>query len=101
MEVTADVVCSTRGTVRVNGGDMPLEQVKQRFLELWRKHIEQVLTTLESNSAKVRNLRTYLITLLYNVPVTVCDFKPKSNATSGTFETQTSSFDVDEMMKRI
>ena len=28
-------------------------------------------------------------------------FKPKSSAASGTFETRTSSFDVDEVMRRI
>ncbi len=101
VEVMVDVICFNRSTVRVNGGELPIEQVRKRFLELRRKHIENVLKTLESNSVEVRNLRAYLITLLYNAPVTVCDFKPKSKTTSGTFEMQTSSFDVDEVMKRI
>ena len=101
VEVMVDVICSNRDRVRVNGGELPIEQVRKRFLELRREHIENVLKTLESNSVEVRNLRAYLITLLYNSPTTVCDFKPKSSAASGTFETQTSSFDVDEVMKRI
>ncbi len=97
VELMTDVICSNRGAVRVNGGDMPLKQVKHRFLELKKSHIEQVLSTLESNANSVRNRRAYLITLLYNSPNSLPKIAPQSEKS----ETQTSSFDVDEVMRRI
>ncbi len=101
VEVMVDVICSAKGTVRVNGGELPIEQVRKRFLELNKTHIEQVLTALEKDTNEVRNPRAYLITLLYNSPTTVSNFQPKSNSTSGKFEMQNSSIDMDAVMKRI
>ena len=97
----ADVICSGKGTVRVNGGELPLEQVRQRFLELRRRHIEHVLSTLESNPISVRNPRAYLITLLYNAPLTVCDFQPRPAPQSRKPEVSKSSFDIDDVMREI
>lgn len=69
--IMADVLCSRKATVRVNGEELPTEQVKKRFLELKKAHIEHVLNALESNAGNVRNIRAYLITALYNAPTAV------------------------------
>lgn len=70
--VMLDVMCSQKGTIRVNGEELPTEQVKKRFLELKKAHIEHALNVLESNAGSVRNIRAYLITALYNAPTAVC-----------------------------
>ncbi len=70
--VMLDVMCSRKETIRVNGEELPAEQVKKRFLELKKAHIEHVLAALESNSGSVRNIRAYIITALYNSPTAVC-----------------------------
>lgn len=69
-----DVVCSKRGTIRVNGEDMPQEVVKKRFLELDSTHIDYVLDAMKANTSEVRNIRAYLITALYNAPETIDSF---------------------------
>ncbi len=111
--IMADVLSSTKGTVRVNGGELPTDQVKKCFLELKRAHIEHVLTSLENNTSVVRNIRAYLITALYNAPTTVGCFRQKSVTTSApayaptsappldSFKMQTSSIDMDAVMAQI
>ncbi|MCM1166663.1 MAG: DUF6017 domain-containing protein [Lachnospiraceae bacterium] len=45
--------------------------VKSRFLKLDSSHIDYVLTSLKENTSEVRNIRAYLITMLYNAPTTI------------------------------
>lgn len=71
VEIMLDVVCSTKSTTRVNGEEIPTGTVKSRFLKLNHEHIEYVLTALENNTSDVRNIRAYLITALYNAPITM------------------------------
>ncbi len=99
VELMSEVICSNRETVRVNGGELPLEQVKQRFLELKRTHIEHVLDTAEKNANEVRNRRAYLITLLYNSPATVPNSPPKTAPLSDLFDMNCSTI-TDEMIAR-
>ena len=74
VEIIVDVVCSKRETVRVNGEDLPMEIVKNRFLKLDYSHIDYVLTALRKNTSEVRNIRAYLVTALYNAPATIGNY---------------------------
>ena len=74
VSVMVDVICSTKPTIRVNGADVPHEVVKSVFLKLNENHIEYVLTALKKNTSDVRNIRSYLITTLYNAPATMSSF---------------------------
>ena len=74
VEIMVDVICSKRETIRVNGADMPHEVVKSRFLALNQEHIEYVMDALKTNTSAVRNIRAYLITTLYNSPVTMDNY---------------------------
>lgn len=74
VSVMVDVICSTKPTIRVNGADVPHEVVKSVFLKLNENHIEYVLTALKKNTSDVRNIRSYLITALYNAPATMSSF---------------------------
>lgn len=69
-----DVVCSTKPTIRVNGEDIPHKIVKSTFLKLNSSHIEYILTAMSKNTSDVRNIRSYLITALYNAPATMNSF---------------------------
>ncbi len=71
LAIMVDVVCSKQKTIRVNGEDLPKETVKKRFLELDDTHIEYVMTALDRSKSEVRNIRAYLITALYNAPMTM------------------------------
>lgn len=71
VSVMVDVVCSTKPTVRVNGEELPHEVVKSAFLRLDSSHIEYVVEALKNTAADVRNIRSYMITALYNAPATI------------------------------
>jgi len=71
VEIMLDEICGVKDTVRVNKAEMPREVVKARFLKLGCEHIEYVLDELRRCSPDMQNPRAYLITTLYNAPVTI------------------------------
>lgn len=71
VEIMLDEICGVKSTARVNGAEMPREVVKARFLKLEYGHIEYVLDELRRCAPDMRNPRAYLITTLYNAPVTI------------------------------
>ena len=71
ISIMVDAICSTRPTIRVNGEDVPHDVVKSTFLKLNGSHIEYVLEAMDNNTSDVRNIRSYLITALYNSRLTL------------------------------
>lgn len=74
VELMVEVICSNKSTIRANGEELPQEVVKSQFLSLNESHIEYVLAALKKNKSDVRNIRSYLITALYNAPSTISSF---------------------------
>ncbi len=74
VSIMTDVVCSSSPTIRVNGEAVSHEVVKSRFLKLTDEEIDYVLYALRHNSSRVGNIRSYLITTLYNSKSTVSNF---------------------------
>ena len=62
------------GTVRIAGVEKPVAIVKNRFMKLNHEHIEYILTCLQSNTTKVGNIKAYLLTTLYNAPMTISNY---------------------------
>lgn len=71
VELLTDALCTTRPNLRVGGEDVPAGQVKDRLLRLNYTHVEYVFDCLQKNTTQVRNIRAYLLTALYNAPVTI------------------------------
>ena len=71
ISIMVDAICSTRPTIRVNGEDVLHDVVKSTFLKLNGSHIEYVLEAMDNNTSDVRNIRSYLITALYNSRLTL------------------------------
>lgn len=69
-----DVLCSTRPTLRIGGELLPARQVQERFRQLGCDHLEYVIESLRRSTTQVFNVRTYLLTILYNAPVTISHF---------------------------
>ena len=65
-EIICDVILSKRKTVRVGGEEYPAEIVKDRFLKLDYSHVQYVMECLSNTTTKIKNIRTYIITTLYN-----------------------------------
>ena len=69
-----DVVCSSSPTIRVNGEAVLHEVVKSRILELTDEEIDYVLYAIHHNSSRIGNMRSYLITTLYNSKSSVSNY---------------------------
>ena len=74
LDLLVDVCCFKRSVIRIAGDDKPLAVVKSRFKKLNAEHIRYVLKCLSENTTKVRNIRQYLLTALYNAPATIRPF---------------------------
>lgn len=61
-------------TIRIVGVDKPVALVKNRFMKLNYSHIEYVFFCLHRNTTKVGNIKAYLLTTLYNVPLTISNY---------------------------
>lgn len=66
-----DVTCSTSETVRIGKSEFPREAVRSRLFKLNCEHIEYVVDCMKENTTDVRNIRSYLLTALYNAPATI------------------------------
>ena len=71
LELMLDTVCSTAPAIRIGGSDIPTEAVRDRFLQLDSEHIQYVIDALKQTTTKINNIRAYLLTALYNAPVTI------------------------------
>ncbi|MDD3186334.1 MAG: DUF6017 domain-containing protein [Anaerostipes sp.] len=75
VELMLDVMMMPdQGMIRIAGVDKPVPIVKNRFLKLNYMHIEYVLGCLERNTKKVGNIKQYLLTTLYNAPLTMDNY---------------------------
>ena len=74
VQLMLDVICSMRKTVRIDCSEYPIEVVRSRFLKLDHTHIEYVMDRMAKNTTKVRNIRSYLLTALYNSYTSIDSF---------------------------
>ena len=71
VELMVETVCAKRKNTRIAGSDFPHEVVRSRFLKLDSSHIEFVMECLHNNTTQVRNMKQYLLTVLFNAPTTM------------------------------
>ena len=71
VELMVETVCAKRKTTRIAGSDFPHEVVRSRFLKLDSEHIRFVMDSLQKNTTEVRNMKQYLLTVLFNAPTTM------------------------------
>ena len=71
LELIVDVLSSTASTTRIGGEVLPVDAVRQRFRQLDSEHIKYVIDSLRQTTTKINNIRAYLLTALYNAPITI------------------------------
>ena len=71
MELLTDAVCMGEPFLRIAGSEIPTAAVRERMLKLNEDHIRYVLDCLKENDTKIYNIRQYLLTALFNAPVTM------------------------------
>ena len=70
LELIVDTLCSTAATMRIGGDILPASAVKERYRQLDAEHIRYVIDGLRQTTTQIRNIRAYLLTTLYNAPLT-------------------------------
>ena len=75
VEIMVDIMMLPKdAAVRINGSVKSAQIVKSHFLKLNQDHMEYVLSCLKANTGKVHNIKSYLLTALYNAPLTMDNF---------------------------
>lgn len=62
---------SRKEYIRIGGEDFPSQEVKSQFEKLNQFHIEYVIDCISQNTTRVHNIKQYLLTTLYNAPLTM------------------------------
>ena len=71
LELIVDTLCSTAATMRIGGDILPASAVKERYRQLDAEHIRYVIDGLRQTTTQIRSIRAYLLTTLYNAPLTM------------------------------
>ena len=66
-----ETVCTRRKVIRIAGDDYPAELVKSKFMKLSSSHIQFVIDCMHQNTTKIRNIKKYLLAVLFNAPNTI------------------------------
>ena len=74
VDLVQETVCSTRSRIRVAGNDYPAEVVRSKLLKLNSEHIRFVMDCLKQNTTRIRNIRQYLLAMLFNAPSTMSSY---------------------------
>lgn len=73
-ELIVDTVCSSRAFIRIGKENLPAEIVRSRMMKLNAEHIRYLISCLNENTTKIRDIRQYLLTALYNAPATISSY---------------------------
>ncbi len=71
VELAVETLMLKNITVKISGEYLERELVQSRLLKLNMLHVQYVMDCLKKNRSRVRNIKSYLLTSLYNAPVTI------------------------------
>ena len=74
VELLTETVCTSKEYLTIAGDDYPAALVKSKLLKLDSEHIEYVLSSLQKNTSEVRNIKKYMLAVLFNAPTTIDSF---------------------------
>ena len=74
VSLMTETLCSGKETISVGGEEHPAGTVKEQLKRLTSEHIEYVLLCMRRTTGPIRNIRRYLLTALYNAPMTLESF---------------------------
>lgn len=74
VNLLVETIAVERNTIRIAGTEYPYQLVKSVLLKLDMSHIQYVMDCLDKNTSKVRNIKNYLLTALYNAPNTIGNY---------------------------
>ena len=73
-DLILETVLCKNDVIIVASNRYPAELVRSKFLKLNSSHIEYAIDCFKSNTTKVRNIKKYLLTTLFNAPSTISGY---------------------------
>lgn len=73
-DLVLETVLTQGDTVVISSNEYPTQLVKSKFLKLNSSHIEYVIDCMQANTTKVRNIKKYLLSALFNAPTTISSY---------------------------
>lgn len=74
VEIMLETIMTRKQEIRISGEIYDSGFVKSRLLKINMSHIQYVLDSLENNRTQIRNIKAYLLTALFNAPVTINNY---------------------------
>ena len=74
VNLMVEVLCSKRETITIASDTHPIEQVKERFKSVDSGHIEYILECLDKTTTDIRNIKQYLLSVIFNAPQTMDNY---------------------------
>lgn len=73
-DLILETVLCKNDTIIVASNRYPAELVRSKFLKLNSSHIEYAIDCFKGNTTKIRNIKKYLLTTLFNAPSTISGY---------------------------
>lgn len=74
VDLMVEVLCSNREFITIASDTHPIEQVKERFKSVDSGHIEYILECLDKTTTDIRNIKQYLLSVIFNAPQTMDNY---------------------------
>lgn len=69
-----EMICCTSPSMRIGGKEQPTALVQGRVMKIDSTCVEYIVLCLQRNTTKVRNIKAYLQTVIFNAPSTMDNF---------------------------
>lgn len=74
ISIMAEILASKKTYTMISGNKHLTSEVKQVFNKINQGHIEYILESLDNNYTPIKNIKSYLITSIYNAPQTIDNY---------------------------
>ena len=71
VDLMLEVALTKKPALHIAGDDYPTDFVRDRFRRINFGHIEYVMACMQKNTTRVRNIKAYMLTALFNAPGTM------------------------------
>ncbi len=71
VDLMLEVALTKKPVLHIAGDDYPTDFVRDRFHRINFGHIEYVMACMQKNTSRVRNIKAYMLTALFNAPGTM------------------------------
>lgn len=73
-DLVLETILCRKSTIWISKNEYPVNLVKSKFLKLNHMHLEYVMGCMKENTTKVRNIKNYLLSALFNAPTTMGNY---------------------------